>query len=109
MSCCTVEESSLSNETAKNNNNTNLCQEDSERSADVLFNDNDIIMAEEVIEVILDQIIGDVIHTDQVQDTFHNQNQDYLCVNNDEQVSDSNLNVLFPKVNMIHIVSKHIL
>ena len=107
MSCCTVEESSLSNETAKNNNNTNLCQEDSERSADVLFNDNDIIMAEEVIEVILDQIIGDVIHTDQVQDTL--QNQDYFCVNNDEQVSDSNLKVLFPKVNMIHIVSKYIL
>ena len=107
MSCCTVEESSLSNETAKNNNNTNLCQEDSERSADVLFNDNvDIIMAEEVIEVILDQIIGDVIHTDQVQDTLQNQNQDYLCVNNDEQVSDSNLKVLFPKVNMMHIDSK---
>jgi len=87
-----IKESSWSKETAKNNNNTNLCQEDSERSADVFFNDNDIIMAEEVIEVIIDQIIGDVIHAGQVQDSSSLQNQDYLCVNNDEQIKED-LNV----------------
>ena len=80
-----TEESYQLSETAENNN-TCLCQEDSSKSADVLFNNKDI-MAEEVIEIILEQIIANVIHPGQIQDVLQFQDEDYFYVNNDDQVS----------------------
>ena len=80
-----TEESCQLSETAENNN-TCLCQEDSSKSADVLFNNKDI-MAEEVIEIILEQIIANVIHPGQIQDVLQFQDEDYFYVNNDDQVS----------------------
>lgn len=81
----TEESYQLSRETAENNN-TCLCQEDSCKSADVLFNNKDI-MAEEVIEIILEQIIANVIHPGQIQDVLRLKDEDYFYVNNDDQVS----------------------
>ena len=78
-----TEESFQLSETAENNN-TCLCQDS--KSADVLFYNKDI-MAEEVIEIILEQIIANVIHPGQIQDVLQFQDEDYFYVNNDDQVS----------------------
>ena len=84
-SCSTIKESShLSGE---NNNKTCLCQASS-KSADVLsLNNNDckdIMAAEEVIEIILEQIIDNVIGPDQVQAVLQFQDQDYFYVQDKE-------------------------
>ena len=89
-SCSTIKESSHLSETAENNNKTFLCQASS-KSADVLsLNNNDckdIMAAEEVIEIILEQIIDNVIDPDQVQAVLQFQDQDYFYVQDkDDQV-----------------------
>ena len=63
----------------------------SSKSADVLsLNNNDckdIMAAEEVIEIILEQIIDNVIDPDQVQAVLQFQDQDYFYVQDkDDQV-----------------------